>query len=111
MTDSTAAIASGNAALSALYSLQVAAMKQGDLASQKALKDDIDDLTYKLTQLNAVQINADQTQIDALGKSLDALTQQANASLAKLSNLTAVLQTAVNVAKLIDTVLQTATAA
>ncbi len=63
-------INSAEAALNALDGLQTAAMKEGDLATQKALEDDIDVLTNKLTQLRRQQIADNDALIDALNTQL-----------------------------------------
>ena len=101
-------ILKGEAALTALYNLQKAAMKKGDLATQKALADDIDDLTYKLTQLQSLQVAADDEQIQALNNKLDAVTDSAKKSLARLNNITTVLGNVVAGAKLLDSVITAA---
>lgn len=84
-------INSGEAALNALYALQTAAMKVGNLAAQKALEDDIDDLTYKLTQFRQQQIAGFNAQIDALNAQLGQVTASAQAALQNLDKLTGVL--------------------
>jgi len=99
------AINSGDVALNNLYALQTAAMKQGNLAAQKALADDIDGLTYKLTQLRGMAITANDSQIAALNAQLDKVTSSAKASLAQLDNLTKVLNDVVLAAKLIDSII------
>jgi polyhydroxyalkanoate synthesis regulator phasin len=78
----------GQAALDGLYALQTAALKQGNLSTQKALEDDIDDLTYKLTQFRSLEIDEDETQITALNSQLDAVTATAKSALADLGQPT-----------------------
>ncbi len=111
MTDLTASIAKGEAALSALYTLQMTAMKTGDLVTQKALKDGIDDLTYQLTQLSSAEVEVDQAKVEALNKGLDAAAQTATACLEDIAHLTSVLQTTVAAAKLVSGIVQLAAGA
>ena len=99
------AIASGQDALNNLYTLQINAVKAGDVATQKALEDDIDDLMYKLTQLTNQANAVDQTRIDALNTKLQAVTTTAKAAEADLSTMSEVLNDIVAAAKLIDQVL------
>jgi len=101
-------ITAGENSLQALYALQTAAMKSGDLVTQKALEDDIDDLTYKLTQLQSQQIAVDDAQITALNNQLAKVTATAQAALNDLTKLTAVLQSVVSAAQLVDAILTTA---
>ena len=110
MTDLTTSLDKGEAALSALYALQMTAMKEGDLVTQKALKDDIDDLTYQLTQLSAAEVEVDEVRIAALNTGLDAATQAAEAGLKNIGQLVSVLQTTVAAAKLVSGVVQLAAA-
>lgn len=105
MTDLTKSIDLGEASLQALYALQTQAMKSGDLATQKALEDDIDDLTYKLTQLNALNIAADDQQIDQLNDQLTAVTKTAQAALTDLKQISTVLSDVVTAAKILDGIL------
>jgi DNA repair exonuclease SbcCD ATPase subunit len=105
MADVDAAIDAGEQALNSLYALQTAAMKAGDLATQKALSDDIDDLTYKLTQLRSSEIAADDTQIAALSRQLDEVTASAQADMADLTRLNQVLSDVLTATKLLDAVI------
>ena len=102
------AIAKGETALNNLYALQTAAMKKGDVVTQKALEDDIDDFTYKLTQLQSLAITADDAQIATLNGPLDAVTRSAQSALADLSKLVNVLNNIVTAAKVLDGIIQTA---
>ena len=110
MTDLTTSLDKGEAALSALYALQMAALKEGDLVTQKALKDDIDCLTYQLTQLSAAEVDVDETRIEALNRGLDSATQAADAGLKNIDQLVSVLQTTVAAAKLVSGIVQLAAA-
>ena len=103
-----AAIAKGEAALNNLYTLQITAVKNGDVATQKALEDDIDDLRYKLTQLRSQAITADAGKIAALNAQLDKVAATAQASLTDLSKLSDVINAVVIAAKLIDGILSVA---
>lgn len=98
-------INSGEAALNALYALQTAAMKTGNLAAQKALEDDIDDLTYKLTQLRRQQIADNDAQINALNIQLGQVSTSAQDALNKLDRLTDVLNDVVTASQLLDGIL------
>lgn len=98
-------INSGEAALNALYALQTAAMKDGNLAAQKALKDDIDDLTYKLTQLRRQQIADNNAQINALNTQLAQVTTTAQDALNDLDELSTVLSDVVTAAQILDGIL------
>lgn len=98
-------IDSGESALNALYGLQTTAMKQGNLAAQKALKDDINELTYKLTQLRLQQIAENDAQIDALDVQLRQVTSSAQDALKNLDKLTAVLSDMITATKVLDGVL------
>lgn len=95
----------GETALTALYALQTVAMKSGNLAAQKALADDIDDLTYKLTQLQSLEIEDDDIQITALNARLDAVTQAGQEALKDIAKLTIVLGDIVAAAKVLDGVI------
>jgi hydrogenase maturation factor HypF (carbamoyltransferase family) len=95
-------------ALNGLYGLQQAAMKKGDVATQKALESDVDELLHKLTQLRSQQINANQTQIDALNVQLDKVTAAAQGSMDSLDKVSAVLNAVDAAAKLIDKILSVA---
>ncbi|HET6183076.1 MAG TPA: hypothetical protein VFA03_05720 [Acetobacteraceae bacterium] len=101
-------IAAGEAALGNLYRLQTAAMKAGNLAAQKALGNAISDLTYKLTQLQSLAIADDDTQIAALNAQLDRVTTAGQAALHDLTQLAQVLNDIAAAAKLLDTVIGTA---
>jgi hypothetical protein len=107
MADLDAAIGSGEQALTSLYALQTAAMKGGDLATQKALSEDIDNLTYKLTQLRGLAIAADDARIVALASQLDKVTDSATADLADLTKLNQVLSDVLAATKLLDAVIGT----
>jgi ABC-type transporter Mla subunit MlaD len=104
-------INSGEAALNALYALQTAAMKAGNLAAQKALEDDIDELTYKLTQLRRQQIADNDAQINALNTQLGQVTTTAQAALNDLDELTAVLNDVVTASQILDGILGAAASA
>lgn len=98
-------INSGEAALNALYTLQTAAMKAGNLAAQKALEDDIDDLTYKLTQLRQQQIADDDARINSLNTQLAQVTTSAQSALQNLDQLTGVLNDIVTAAQILGGIL------
>lgn len=103
-----ASIAKGQAALDALYALTNAAMQSGNVAAQKALEDDVDDLTYKLTQLRSLAVDEDANQVTALNAQLDSVTTAAKASLANLDQLSTVLNNVVTAAKLLDSIIAVA---
>lgn len=98
-------IDSGESALNALYGLQTTAMKQGNLVAQKALKDDIDELTYKLTQLRRQQIADNDAQINALDAQLRQVTSSAQDALKNLDKMTAVLSDMIAATKVLDGIL------
>ena len=98
-------IEQGGAALSALYALQTSAMKLGDLATQKALGGDIDELTYKLTQLRGEAIADDDARIGALNIQLGAVTASAKAALSDVAKTGTVLTNVIAAAKLVDQLL------
>ena len=98
-------IDAGETTLNALYALQTAAMKAGALTAQKALGEDINDLTNKLTQLSNAQIADDDAQIDVLNAELSKVTDAAKAAAADLSQIDAVLVQVISAAKAIDGVL------
>lgn len=98
-------INSGEAALNALYALQTASMKAGNLAAQKALEDDIDELTYKLTQLRRQQIAENDAQINALNTQLGQVSTTAQNSLKNLDQLTDVLKDVVTASQVLDGIL------
>lgn len=95
-------INSGETALNALYALQTAAMKTGNLAAQKALEDDIDDLTYKLTQLRRQRIADNDVQINALNSQLAKVTTAAQDALSNLDQLSSVLSDVVAASQILD---------
>ncbi|RDS84887.1 hypothetical protein DWU98_02730 [Dyella monticola] len=97
--------ASGEAALNALYALQTAAMKSGNLVAQKALKDDTDDLTYKLTQLHRQQIAVNDVQIASLTGQLNQVTQAAQQAVDQLNELDNVLDYVVKASQVLAGVL------
>jgi hypothetical protein len=98
-------ISSGETALNALYALQTAAMKAGNLSAQKALEDDIDELTYKLTQLRRQQIADDNVQINALNTQLGEVTTSAQDALNNLDELNAVLNDVVTASQILNGIL------
>jgi hypothetical protein len=104
-------INSSETTLNALYALQTAAMKAGNLAAQKALEDDIDDLTYKLTQLRRQQIADNDVQINALDTQLGQITTSAQGALNNLDELTTVLHGVVTAAQILDRILAAAASA
>lgn len=97
-------IANAQAALDKLNALETDAMTRGDLATMNALQSDADSLGLKLTQLRALAVDDNGTQIAALNKQLDAVTDSATAALGDLSQLTTVLSNILTAAKLIDTI-------
>ena len=101
-------IRSGEVALNALYALQTAAMKSGNLAAQKALSDDINNLNYNLTQLQCQQIADNDTKINALNSQLDQVTKTAQNAINNLDQLTTVLQNVVTATRILDGILQAA---
>ena len=98
-------INSGEAALGALYALQTAAMKAGNLAAQKALKTISMSFTYKLTQLRRQQIADNNAQINALNTQLGQVTTTAQTALNNLDQLSAVLSDVVSAAQTLDGIL------
>lgn len=98
-------INSGESALNALYALQTAAMKAGNLAAQKALEDDIDELTYKLTQLRQQQIADDNDKINSLNAQLGQVTASAQNALQDLNKLTGVLNGVVTATQILSGIL------
>lgn len=104
-------INSAEAALNALYALQTAAMKAGNLAAQKALEDDIDELTYQLTQLRRQQIADNDAQINILNTQLAQVITTAQNALTNLDELTAVLNDVVTASKVLDGILAAAVSA
>lgn len=108
MADLDDAIAAGEQSLQALYALQTKAMTSGDLVTQKALEDDIDGLTYKLTQLQSQQIAGEDQQIDALNTQLGTVTASAQGALNDLSKLSSVLQGVVKASQIIDGIVSAA---
>jgi polyhydroxyalkanoate synthesis regulator phasin len=104
-------IKSGEASLSALYTLQTDAMKAGNIAAQKALKDDIDDLTYKLTLLRRQEIDDDNAQINALNAQLGQVTATAQTALKSLDHLSDVLADVVGATSTLDGILGAVAAA
>jgi hypothetical protein len=98
-------INSGETALNALYALQTTAMKAGNLAAQKALEDDIDDFTYKLTLLRRQQIADNDAQINALNTQLGQITTTAQDALNKLDELTEVLNDVVTASQILDRII------
>jgi hypothetical protein len=95
----------GEAALQQLYQLQTQAMKAGDLTTQKALGDDINDLTYKLTQLKNEQIADDDASIDKINAQLSKVVEAAKAAQGDFSKVSDVLGAVISAAKVIDSVL------
>src|ERR1700722_3322411 len=95
-------IASAQAALDKLHALELAAMKNGDLATMNALQGDSNDLTLKLAQLRALAVDDDDAQIAALNKQLDAVTKSATDAQAGLGKLTSVLNNILAAANLLD---------
>ena len=101
-------LSTGQSALSNLYGMQAEAMQHGNIAAQKALEDDIDDLTYKLTQARALQIQQDDTQIVILNTKLSAITHTAQSVVNDIENLNKVLANVVAAAKILDSLISAA---
>jgi hypothetical protein len=95
----------GETSLNTLYALQIAAVKSGDIVTQKALGDDISRLMYQLTQFRNQVIVTDQTQIDALNTQLDKVTSTAQAAEVNLRDLAVVLSNLVMASKILDSLL------
>ena len=108
MASTNDCISSGEVALNALYGLQTAAMTSGNLAAQKALNDDIGNLTYNLTQLQWQQIADNDNKINALNTQLGQVTTTAQDALNNLNQLTTVLQDVVTATRILDGILQAA---
>lgn len=106
MASTNDCINSGENALKALYALQTAAMTSGNLSAQKALSDDINNLTYNLTQLRCQQIADDDTKINALNIQLGRVTTTAENARSNLDQLTQVLQNVVKATRILDGILQ-----
>ncbi len=98
-------INSGEASLNALYGLQTAAMKAGDLATQKALKDDIGSLTDRLTQLRRQDIEDNDKQINILNTQLGLVTAAAQNAQDNLHELSDVLSEVVTAVHTLDGIL------
>lgn len=98
-------INSAESALNALYALQTAAMKAGNLAAQKALEDDIDDMTYKLTRLRQQEIADDDARINSLNTQLAQVTVSAQKALQDLNKLTGVLNDVVTATQILSGIL------
>jgi hypothetical protein len=98
-------ITSAQAALDKLHALELAAMRNGDLATMNALQGDSNDLTLKLTQLRALAVDDDDAQIAALNKQLDAVTKSATHAQANSTELTSVLTNILATTKLLDSII------
>src|ERR1700710_3028169 len=100
-------LSNGEKALAKLYAMQAKAMQTGNMAAQKALGDDINDLTYKLTQARALQIQQDDDQIVVLNAKLVAVTQAGQAVVNDIKKLNQVLANIVAAVKILDSIIST----
>jgi hypothetical protein len=98
-------IAKAKAALGEINALETKAMVAGDIATMNALQGDSNDLTLKLTQLQALKIQAEVEQIEALGKQLDALTASAAQALGGVSKISTVLTGILTVTSALDSLI------
>jgi hypothetical protein len=108
MSASTDPIGKTQQAIAALRALWQAAANANNVAAEKALDPQIDDLSDKLDALRGAKIAADNAQIAALNKQLDAVTAAATAAMQDLSKLSTALDAALAAAKLLDTVVAAA---
>jgi hypothetical protein len=98
-------IAQAEAALGKINALETAAMRRGDIVTMNALQGDSNDLTLKLTQLQALKIQATLAQIATLSRQLDAVSNSAGEALTDLSNVSAVLTGILTVTSTLDSLI------
>src|ERR1700679_3798608 len=108
MSASTDPIGKTEQAIAALRALWQGAGKTNTLAAGQALDTQINDLSDKLDALRGAKIAADNAQIAALNKQIDAVTAAATAAMQDLSKLSTALDAALAAAKLLDTVVAAA---
>jgi hypothetical protein len=108
MSASTDPVGKTEQAIAALRALWQVAVKANNLAAEQALDTQINDLSDKLDALRGAKIAADNAQIAALNKQIDAVTAAATAAMQDLSKVSAALDAALAAAKLLDTVVAAA---
>jgi hypothetical protein len=89
-------------ALGKINALETAAMRKGDIATMNALQGDSNMLNLRLTQLQALRIQATIADIEALGKQLDGVTASADQALSGLAQIATVLTGILAVTKTLD---------
>jgi hypothetical protein len=108
MSASTDPVGKTEQAIAALRALWQVAVKANNLAAEQALDTQINDLSDKLDALRGAKIAADNAQIAALNRQIDAVTAAATAAMQDLSKVSAALDAALAAAKLLDTVVAAA---
>jgi hypothetical protein len=98
-------ITKAEAALGKINALETAAMRRGDIVTMNALQGDSNDLTLKLTQLQALKIQATLAQIATLSRQLDAVSDSAGEALTDLSEVSAVLTGILTVSSTLDSLI------